>query len=52
MKNKTVTLHIRINPDLLHLLESDYKVKKLQSYNSGLTFSEYIRKSLLVSVTR
>lgn len=52
MKNKTVTLHIRINPDLLELISKDYQVKKLMSYNQGLTFSEYIRKILLVHVTR
>lgn len=52
MKNKTVTLHIRINPDLLNLLENDYKIKKSRTYKSGLTFSEYIRKILLMYVTR
>lgn len=52
MKNKTVTLHIRINPDLLELLSTDYKMEKLQSHNQSLTFSEYIRKILLVHVTR
>lgn len=52
MKNKTVTLHIRISPDLLDLLSKDYQNKKSFSNCQGLTFSEYIRKILLVSVTR
>ena len=52
MKNKKLTLHIRIDKDMLDALSHCYQSEKLSSYNQSLTFSEYIRKILRVHVTR
>lgn len=52
MKNKKLTLHIRIDQDMLDALSRCYQSEKLSSYQQSLTFSEYIRKILRVHVTR
>ena len=52
MKNKKLTLHIRIDQDMLDNLSRCYQVEKLSSYNESLTFSEYIRKILRIHITR
>lgn len=52
MRNKKLTLHIRIDKDMLDALSRCYQSEKLSSYQQSLTFSEYIRKILRVHVTR
>lgn len=52
MKDKKLTLHIRIDQDMLDALSRLYQSEKLSSYKQSLTFSEYIRKILRVHVTR
>ena len=51
MKNKKLTLHIRIDSDLLDALSLKYQAD-LEAHYSRLSFSEYIRKILRVHVTR